>query len=118
MVAARSTTAGNCRAELSPDRQSISLTGADALPRQHVPLGEFRAQQLIHSPDGRWAVVFTKLRGRPQFALVSIDLGRCEAAHTVDLPAAADDARFDGDEAIIRLGTAERRVRLASNRVR
>lgn len=117
-IAARSTAAGNCRAELSPDRQSISLMGADALPRQHVPLGEFRAQRVLHSPDGRWAVAFTKLRGRPQFALVSLDLARCEAAHTVDLPAEADDARFDGDEAIVRIGAGERRVRLASGRVR
>lgn len=117
-TATRSTAAGNCRAELSPDRQSISLLGADALPRQHVPLGEFRAQQVIHSPDGRWAVALTKLRGRPQFALVSLDLARCEAANTVDLPAEAVDARFDGDEAIVRIGTGERRVRLASGRVR
>jgi hypothetical protein len=117
-VATRSTAAGNCRAELSPDRQSISLMGADALPRQHVALGEFRAQQVIHSPDGRWAVAFTKLRGRPQFALMSLDLARCEAARTVDLPAEADDARFEGDDAIVRIGTAERRVRLVSGRVR
>lgn len=117
-IAARSAAPGNCRAELSPDRQNISLMGTDALPRQHVPLGEFRAQQVIHSPDGRWAVALTKLRGRPQFALVAIDLARCEAVDTLDLPAAADDARFEGDEAVVRIGGGERRVRLSSSRVR
>lgn len=117
-IATRSNAAGGCRAELSPDRQSISLMGADALPRQHVPLGEFRAQQVLHSPDGRWALAFTKLRGRPQFALLSLDLSRCEAAHSTELPAAADDARFDGDEAIVRMGAREQRLRLRSDRVR
>lgn len=118
VVATRSTAAGNCRAELSPDRQSISLMGADALPRQHVALGDFRAQQIIHSPDGLWAVAFTKLRGRPQFALVSLDLTRCEGARTVDLPEEADDVRFEGEEAIVRIGSAERRIRLVAGRVR
>ena len=114
----RSTAAGNCRVEPAPDRQSMSLLGADALPRQHVPLGEFRVQQVIHSPDGRWAVAFTKLRGQPQFALMTLDLTRCEAQNTIDLPSAGDDARFDGDDAIVTLAGGERRVRLASTRVR
>ena len=114
----RSTAAGNCRADPSPDRQSVSLLGPDALPKQHVPLGEYRVQQVVHSPDGRWAVAFIKLRGQPSFALISLDLARCEAQNTVDLPAAGEDARFEGDEAIVTLGGKERRVRLASSRVR
>lgn len=114
----RSAAAGNCRVEPAPDRQSVSLLGPDALPRQHVPLGEFRVQQVIHSPDGRWAVAFTKLRGQPQFALMTLDLARCEPQNTIDLPAAGDDARFEGDDAIVTLAGGERRVRLASTRVR
>jgi hypothetical protein len=114
----RSTAAGNCRVDPAPDRQSVSLLGADALPRTHVPLGEFRVQQVIHSPDGRWAVAFTKLRGQPRFAVMTFDLARCEPQNTVDLPAAADDARFDGDDAIVTLASGERRVKLANPRVR
>jgi hypothetical protein len=114
----RSAVAGNCRVEPAPDRQSVSLLGPDALPRLHVPLGEFRVQQVIHSPDGRWAVAFTKLRGQPQFALITLDLARCEPQNTIDLPSAGDDARFEGDDAIVTLAGGERRVRLASTRVR
>jgi hypothetical protein len=88
------------------------------LPRQHVPLGEFRAQQIIHSPDGRWAVAFTKLRGRPQFAVMAFDLARCEAVNAVDLPAEGSDVRFEGEDAVVKVGNAERRVRLAAPRVR
>jgi hypothetical protein len=114
----RSTAAGNCRASPSPDRQSVSLLGADALPRQHVALGEFRAQQIVHSPDGRWAVAFLKLRGQPTFALMSFDLTRCEPQNTVELPSAGDDARFEGDEAVVTLAGGERRVRLSNAHVR
>ena len=114
----RSAAAGNCRVEPAPDRQSVTLLGADALARLHVPLGEFRVQQVIHSPDGRWAVAFTKLRGQPQFAVMTLDLARCEPQNTIDLPAAGDDARFEGDDAIVTLAGGERRVRLASARVR
>lgn len=114
----RSTAAGNCRVDPAPDRQSVSLLGADALPRTHVALGDFRVQQVIHSPDGRWAVAFTKLRGQPRFAVMTFDLARCEAQNTVDLPAAGDDARFDGDDAIVTLASGERRVRLPNPRVR
>ena len=114
----RSAAGGNCRADPAPDRQSLRFLGPDALPRQHVALGEFRVQQVIHSPDGRWAVAFTKLRGQPKFAVLTLDLARCEVVNTVDLPAAGDDARFEGDDAIVTLAGAERRVRLASTRVR
>jgi hypothetical protein len=114
----RSTASGHCRADPAPDRQSVSLLGADALPRTHVPLGEYRVQQVIHSPDGRWAVAFTKLRGQPRFAVMTFDLARCEPQNTVDLPAAADDARFDGDDAVVTLASGERRVKLANPRVR
>lgn len=118
MPVARSSAPGTCRAEPSPDRQSVTLLGADALPRQHVPLGEFRVQQVIHSPDGRWAIALTKLRGQPQFAALTLDLARCAAASSVDLPAAAEDARFEADEAVLLLGGRERRVKLADARVR
>ncbi len=111
MPVARSGAAGACRAEPSPDRQSVTLLGADALPR-------FRVQQVIHSPDGRWAVALTKLRGQPQFAALTLDLSRCAAAHTVDLPAAADDARFEADEAVLLMAGRERRIKLADLRVR
>jgi hypothetical protein len=49
---------------------------------------------------------------------MTMDLTRCETAHTVDLPAAGEDARFDGDSAVLQLAKGERRVRLASTRVR
>jgi hypothetical protein len=66
MVASTPSAAGGtCRVASSLDRQSMSLLGPDGQPRRHVPLGEFRVQQVVHSPDGLWAVAFTKLRGEP-----------------------------------------------------
>ncbi len=114
----RSAAPGNCRADLSPDRQAVSLMGADALPKQHVALGDFRAQRVIHSPDGRWAVAFVKLRGRPQYAAMTFDLTRCGAANSVDLPGEPNDARFDGDELIVQLGHEQHRIALVSPRIR
>jgi hypothetical protein len=119
MVTPQRAAAGNCRAQPSPDRQTLMLvSGAEALARHHVPLGEFRSQQIVHSPDGRWAVVFTKLRGAPQFAALTIDLERCEMQRTIEIPATGEDARFEGDEAVLRLSEGELRVGLRDGRVR
>lgn len=118
MIATPSTAPGNCRVQSSPDRQSLSLLGADGLPRRHVPLGEFRVQRVVHSGDGAWAVAITKLRGENQFAAMTLDLARCETANTMDLPAAGDEVRFEADAVVVRLGQAERRVPLKSELVR
>jgi hypothetical protein len=112
-------TAGNCRAQPTPDRQTLVLvSGVEALARAHLPLGEFRAQQVVHSPDGRWAVVYTKLRGAAQYAAMTIDLERCELQRVLELSAAGEDVRFDGDDAVLRLAGSERRVALRDGRVR
>ena len=111
--------AGACRAQPTPDRQALTLvSGAPALARAHLPLGEFRAQQVVHSPDGRWAVAYTKLRGAAQYAAMTIDLERCELQRVIDLSAAGEDVRFDGDDAVLRLSTGERRIVLRDGRVR
>lgn len=119
MVTPQRAAAGSCRAQPSPDRRTVMLvTGAEALARHHVPLGEFRSQQIVHSPDGRWAVVFTKLRGAPQFAALTIDLERCEMQRTIEITASGEDARFEGDEAVLRLSEGELRVGLRDGKVR
>jgi hypothetical protein len=119
MVAPQRAAAGNCRALPTPDRQTIMLvSGSEALARHHVPLGEFRTQQVVHSTDGRWAIVFTKLRGASQYAALTIDLERCEMQRTIDIPAAGEDARFEGDDAVLRLSEGEVRVGLRDGRVR
>jgi hypothetical protein len=103
----------------SSERQSLTLvSGEPPLPREHVPLGEFRAQQVVHSPDGRWAVAFTKLRGAPQFAAITLDLERCSVQRTVELPAAGSDAAFDGEHAVLSYAGGERRVPLKDGSVR
>lgn len=111
--------AGACRAQTTPDRQTLMLvSGTPALARTHVPLGEFRAQQVVHSSDGRWAVAYTKLRGAAQFAAMTIDLERCEVQRVLDLSAAGEDVRFEGDDAVLRLTDGERRIGLRDGRVR
>lgn len=118
MVASPSSSSGNCRAQPSPDRQTLSLIGADGLPRKHVPLGEFRVQSVVHAQDGAWAVALTKLRGESQYAAITLDLARCESGNTVTLPAAGEDVRFEADTAIVRLAQGEHRVPLRSGVVR
>lgn len=109
---------GACRVQPSPDRQSMSLLGPDGQPRRHVGLGDFRVQRVVHSPDGRWAVAVTKLRGEPQYAATAVDLTRCEPAHTIDLPDDGSDVVFEADNARIRTGRGERLLQLADPRVR
>ncbi|MCX8004628.1 MAG: hypothetical protein N2688_06680 [Burkholderiaceae bacterium] len=109
---------GTCRVQPSPDRQSMSLLGPDGQPRRHVGLGDFRVQRVVHSPDGRWAVAVTKLRGEPQYAATAVDLTRCEPAHTIDLPDDGSDVLFEADNARIRTGRGERLLQLADPRVR
>lgn len=110
---------GTCRAVPTADRQTLMLvSGTAALARGHVPLGEFRAQQVVHSPDGRWAVAYTKLRGAAQFAAMTIDLERCEVQRVLDLSGAGEDVRFEGDDAVLRLADGERRIALRDGRVR
>lgn len=118
LIATPSAAPGNCRVQPSPDRQSLSLLGADGLPRRHVPLGEFRVQRVVHSGDGAWAVAITKLRGENQFAAMTLDLAKCETANTVDLPAAGEDVRFEAEAAVVKLGKGERHVPLQSGLVR
>lgn len=111
--------AGACRVQPSPDRQTLVLvSGSEALARHHLALGEFRAQQVVHSPDGRWAVAFTKLRGAAQFAALTIDLEHCESLSVIPIAAAGDDARFDGDDVVLVVGGKERRVKLGNRSVR
>ena len=111
--------AGACRAVPTPDRQTLMLvSGTAALARGHVPLGEFRAQQVVHSPDGRWAVAYTKLRGAAQYAAMTIDLERCEVQRVLDLSGAGEGVRFEGDDAVLRLADGERRIALRDGRVR
>lgn len=111
--------AGACRAQPTPDRQTLMLvSGTPALARAHVPLGEFRAQQVVHSPDGRWAVAYTKLRGAPQYAAMTIDLERCEVQRVIDLSAAGEDVRFEGEDAVLRMADGERRIALRDGKVR
>ncbi len=117
-IATPSQPGGACRAQPSPERHSVSLVGPDGLPRSHVPLGEFRVQFVSHSPDGQWAVAVTKLRGQAQFAATAIDLARCVVTHTVALTAAADEVRFDGAVAMLRMASREQRLPLADPRVR
>jgi hypothetical protein len=109
---------GTCRVQPAPDRQSMSLLGPDGLPRRHVPLGDFRVQLVVHSPDGLWAVAYTKLRGEPQYAAMTLDLTRCETTNTFELAEGGEDVRFEGDSAVLQLARGERRVRLANVRVR
>lgn len=117
MTAKPSAAGGHCRAQPSPDRQTLSLVGPDGLPRRHVPLGAFRVQRVVHSDDGTWAVALTKLRGEERFAAMTLDLARCETANTVDLPATGGDIRFESDAVVVRLVQGERRVPLRSELV-
>ena len=111
--------AGLCRAQPTPDRQTLVLVvGPEALARTQIPLGEFRAQQVVHSPDGRWAVAYTKLRGAAQFAAITIDLERCESQRVIELPKAGEEARFEGDDVVLQWAGGERRSTLRDGRVR
>jgi hypothetical protein len=119
MIAPTKAPDGACRATSSANNQTVVLvSGPQALPRLHVPLGEFRAQDIVHSPDGKWAVVFLKLRGVAQYAVMSFDLERCATEKTLDLASAGTDARFEGDEAILQIGKAEQRMPLRDRRIR
>lgn len=117
-IAQRSQASGNCRLEAAPDKQTLSLVGSDALAKKHVPLGEFRVQQTVHAPDGRWAVALVKLRGQAQYAVMSFDLTRCEPQVTQDLGSVPLDARFESDAAVISLQGSEQRVPLTNRSLR
>lgn len=115
----RPTTGGPCKVSVSPERQTLILVGAtDNLPRTNLPLGDFRAQTVIHAPDGRWAVAFLKLRGQPQFAMFTMDLTNCKEGHTVDLAQAGEDAAFEGDNVMVRAGGKTQQWPLANPRMR
>jgi hypothetical protein len=109
---------GLCQVELSPDRQTLELvSGPQALARDHVVLGDYRAQSVTHSPDGRWAVAFTKLRGAKQYAALVLDLQRCGLRQTYELPDAGESVSFDLDNAVLRYGRSEKRINLRAGRV-
>jgi hypothetical protein len=118
-VAPQKASEGPCRVQPSPERQTLSLvSGTEGLARDQVALGEYRAQLVVHSPDARWAVAFTKLRGANQFAVITVDLTRCKVERTVELPGAGTDAEFQGSEVLLRFAGGERRVGLQNGGVR
>jgi hypothetical protein len=105
---------GACRPQVPPDRQSITLVGSDALPRAHIPLGDFRVQKIFQSPNGLWAVAVTKLRGADEFGAMTIDLGRCKALDAIGLSAPPSAVEFEGDSALLQLPSAKQRIQLAA----
>jgi hypothetical protein len=63
-------------------------------------------------------VAFTKLRGAPQFAALTIDLDACRMQRTIDLPGPGSDAAFDGDRALLHFAGGQRQVDLKDRSVR
>jgi len=109
---------GTCRVELSPDRQTLELvSGIPALARDHVPLGDYRAQLVTHSSDGRWAVAYAKLRGANQYAALVIDLQGCGLRQTYELPGMGESVSFDLDSAVLRHSHGEKRIDLRAGGV-
>ncbi len=90
---------GLCTLKVSTDRSTMHLmdpvSGAE---RKHVSLGRDRMQRAFTSPDGAWTVVLYKVRGVPQYGIVAIDLANCEPQDFVNVPAAAEAARFSADD--------------------
>lgn len=111
---AAGTAQGACRPQMSPDRQSITLLGADALPRAHVPLGDYRVQKIFPAPSGAWAVAITKLRGADEYAAMTIDLNRCKSQGAVGVNGLAADVEFVGETAVLQLPGGRQRISLAS----
>jgi hypothetical protein len=111
---AASSAPGGCRPQMSPDRQSITLLGADALPRAHIPLGDFRVQKIFPAPGGAWAVAITKLRGADEYAAMTIDLNRCKSPGAVGVNGLAAEVEFEGETAVLQLPGGRQRISLAA----
>ncbi len=100
--AAPQTAAGPCKARLLDDRSTIALvdSGGD---RKHIALGQDHVQQLFNSPDGAWTVAIFKVRGRPQYGALVIDLNGCAQSGAADLADAADTALFNSNDVALTL---------------
>lgn len=105
---------GLCALKVSTDRSTMHLMDpASGTERKHVSLGRDRMQRAFTSPDGAWTVVLYKVRGVPQYGIIAIDLANCEPQDFVNVPAAAEAARFSTDEVTLTFpGGKERKVGL------
>ena len=115
MNAAPSTAAGGCKLRLATDRASVALINRvsnDAF--KQVALGEVRVQKVFQSPDSAWAVAVYKIRGEAQFGFMAFDLNACQEQAPVELPALANDARFEGAEVVLSTGQETHRFKLAN----
>ena len=93
---------GLCALKVSADRSTMQLMDpASGTERKHVSLGRDRMQRAFTSPDGAWTVVLYKVRGTPQYGIIAIDLANCEPQDIVNVPAAAESARFSAEEVIL-----------------
>ncbi len=90
---------GLCTLKVSTDRSTMQLMDpVSGTERRHVSLGRDRMQRSFTSPDGAWTVVLYKVRGAPQYGVIAIDLANCEPQDSVNVPAAAEAARFSADD--------------------
>ncbi len=87
-----------CTVKISSDRTVISLMEAgSSQARDHVSINPDRVQKVLMSPDGNWSLVMFKVRGENSFGAIPVDLAKCEAQESVDIPAVTDNAQFEGD---------------------
>lgn len=87
-----------CTVKVSSDRTVISLIEAGSQQaRDHVSINPDRVRKVVTSPDGNWSLVMFKVRGENSYGAIPVDLVKCEAQETVDIPAVTDNAQFEGD---------------------
>ncbi len=87
-----------CIVKVSSDRTVISLIEAGSQQaRDHVSINPDRVRKVVTSPDGNWSLVMFKVRGENSYGAIPVDLVKCEAQESVDIPAVTDNAQFEGD---------------------
>ncbi len=107
---------GLCTLKVSTDRSTMQLMDpVSGTERRHVSLGQDRMQRAFTSPDGAWTVVLYKVRGVPQYGIIAVDLAKCEPQDFVNVPAAAEAARFSGEDVTLTFpGGKEQKIGLRS----
>jgi len=81
--------------QLSEDRGTVIIVGPAGQETDHISLDPDRVQKVFNAPDGKWSVAVIKVRNKPQYGAMPINLSNGSALETAEIPAMPNSVTFE-----------------------
>ena len=93
--------------KLSEDRGTIIIIGPNGQETDHIPLDPDRVQKIYNAPDGKWSLALIKVRNKPQFGAMPINLTNGSAIETSEIPSMPNSVNFEKIEVVMGFNNSE-----------